>query len=120
MMSICLRGWGSGWRDYEIESLTQLRNSLACLGANLDGFEEFVGSGGQGEQELVKYLDEAHASGCVGVPHYMFRDDETGRQVGLFGREHLALIRSKLSAQGLARDDSVQAEFSHSWRGPQT
>ena len=120
MMSVCLRGWGSGWREYELESLTQLRNSLAGLGADLDGFEAFVGPGGDGEQEVIKCMEDANTSGFVGVPHYVFDDVATGRQVGLFGREHLALIRSKLSAQGLARDDSVQAEFSHAWRGPQT
>ncbi|MFT5394261.1 MAG: 2-hydroxychromene-2-carboxylate isomerase, partial [Gammaproteobacteria bacterium] len=34
MMDICLRGWGSGWRDVELESLEQLRNSLEGLGAD--------------------------------------------------------------------------------------
>ena len=106
--------------DYEVESLTQLRNSLAHLGADLDGFEEFVSADGHGQRELIKYVDEAHASGFVGVPHYVFHDDAADRQVGLFGREHLTLIRSKLSAQGLARNDSVRAEFSHAWRGPQS
>ena len=120
MMSVCLRGWGSGWRDYEVESLTQLRNSLAHLGADLDGFEEFVSADGHGQWELIKYVDETHASGFVGVPHYVFHDDAADRQIGLFGREHLTLIRSKLSAQGLARNDSVRAEFSHAWRGPQS
>lgn len=120
MMSVCLRGWGSGWRDYELESLTQLGDSLALLGADLDGFEEFVGPGGHGERELLKCMEDANASGFVGAPHYVFYDDETGRQVGLFGREHLALIRTKLSARGLARHTDIQAEFSHAWRGPRT
>ena len=120
MMSVCLRGWGSGWREHEVESLPQLRSSLANLGADLDGFEEFVGPGGQGEQEVIKCMEDAHASGFVGVPHYVIDDVASGRQVGLFGREHLALIRSKLEAQGLARSTSVQAEFSHAWRGRQT
>jgi 2-hydroxychromene-2-carboxylate isomerase len=119
MMSVCLRGWGSGWREYEVESLPQLRNSLLDLGADLDGFEAFVEPGGQGEQEVIKCMEDAQASGFVGVPHYVFDDVAIGRQVGLFGREHLALIRSKLEAQGLARDTSVQADFSHAWRGPQ-
>ena len=118
MMSVCLRGWGSGWRDIEIESLTQMRESLVDLGADLEGFEEFVGADGQGQRELMKCMQDAHASGFVGTPHYVFHDEASGRQVGLFGREHLALIRSKLAAQGLARNDSVRAEFSHAWRGP--
>lgn len=120
MMSVCLRGWGSGWREYEIESQTQLRDSLAALGANLDGFEEFVGPDGQAKSELARYAEQACASGFVGVPHYVFHDVVSDRELGLFGREHLALIRSKLAAQGLARNDSVHADFSHAWRGPQT
>ena len=120
MMSVCLRGWGSGWREVEIESLDQMRDTLSSLGARLDGFEEFVAPDGPGQQELLQAMEDAHASGFVGTPHYVFDDIVTGRQVGLFGREHLALIRSKLAAQGLARNNQVQAEFSHAWRGPGT
>jgi 2-hydroxychromene-2-carboxylate isomerase len=118
MMSVCLRGWGSGWRDIEIESLVQLRASLEALEANLEGYEDFVKADGPGQRELEQCMDDAHASGFVGAPHYVFEDQATGRQVGLFGREHLALIRSKLSAEGLARNDYVQPECSHAWRGP--
>ena len=118
MMSVCLRGWGSGWRDIEIESLDQMRNTLADLNVNLDGFETFVDPDGQGEQELSRCIEDAHASGFVGTPHYVFHDDASDRQIGLFGREHLTLIRSKLSEQGLARGDEVQPEFSHAWGGP--
>ena len=119
MMSVCLRGWGSGWRDIEIESLDEMRDTLIGLNANLDGFEPFVELDGPGDLELSQYMEEAHASGFVGTPHYVFHDNSTGRQIGLFGREHLALIRLKLSEQGLARDQKrVQSEFSHAWRGP--
>ena len=118
MMSVCLRGWGSGWRDIEIESLDQMRNTLKDLDADLDGFEAFVEPGGQGERELSECMDEAHASGFVGTPHYVFHDVSSDRQIELFGREHLALIRSKLSEQGLARNDDVETEFSHAWTGP--
>jgi len=118
MMSVCLRGWGSGWRDIEIESPDLMRGTLAELGADLDGFETFVEPGGPGQRELSRCVEDAHASGFVGVPHYVFQDVETGRQLGLFGREHLALIRSKLAARGLARNSDVEAEFSHAWRGP--
>ena len=120
VMSVCLPGWGSGWRDYEVESQTQLRDTLASVGADLDGFEEFVGPDGPAQRELSNYADDAHASGFVGVPHYVFHDHDTDRQTGLFGREHLALIRSKLAARGLARTKNAQAEFSHVWRGPAT
>ena len=120
MMSVCLRGWGSGWRDIEIESLDEMRNTLRDLGADVDGLEAFVAPDGPGQHELVQCMEDAHANGFVGTPHYVFEDFETGRTVGLFGREHLALIRSKLAIQGLARDSSVSADFSHAWRGPGT
>ena len=118
MMSVCLRGWGSGWREYEVESATQLKKSLASVGVDVNGFEEFVRSDGDGHRELLTYKNEAHESGFVGTPHYVFHDYASDREVGLFGREHLALIRSKLLTQGLARNDSVKAEFSHAWLGP--
>ncbi len=119
MMSVCLRGWGSGWREYEVESLDQLRDSLAGVGASVDGLEAFVAPDGPGQQALEQYMEAAHASGFVGTPHYVFDDHATNRRVGLFGREHLALIRFKLSAQGLARNEQVTPDFSHAWRGPQ-
>lgn len=119
-MSLCLRGWGSKWHDLEVESHTELRNTLAGVGAAVDGFEEFIANGGEAEQELKQYVEDAHACGFVGVPHYVFYDDALDRQVGLFGREHLTLIRSKLAAQGLARNEQVKPEFSHAWRGPES
>jgi len=117
MMSVCLRGWGSGWREFELESITQLKEALADVGANLTGFDAFVMDGGEGEQIMSSYKDEAHATGFVGTPHYVFYDHQRDRTLGLFGREHLALIRSKLSEQGLARSEDVTAEFSHAWQG---
>ena len=118
IMSVYLPGWGSGWREYELESLDQLRNSLNTVGANTYGFDAFVAPGVAGEQELAECVEDANATGFVGTPHYVFHDSGTGRTLGLFGREHLALIRAKLSDDGLARHPDVQAEFSHAWRGP--
>ena len=118
MMSVCLRGWGSGWRGFEIESISQLKDALAEVGADLSGFDEFIIDGGEGEQKVLAYKEEAHASGFVGTPHYVFYDNQSDRTLGLFGREHLALIRSKFAALGLARNDRVKAEFSHAWSGP--
>ena len=117
MMSVCLRGWGSGWREFELESITQLKEALADVGANLTDFDAFVMDGGEGEQIMSSYKEEAHATGFVGTPHYVFYDHQRDRTLGLFGREHLALIRSKLSEQGLARSEDVTAEFSHAWQG---
>ena len=62
-------------------------------------------------------MAKADAAGFTGVPHYVFNDTTSGRELGLFGREHLALIREKLGAEGLARSPEVRPEFSHAWRG---
>ena len=35
-------GWGSGWRDYEIESLDRLRGTLVQVGADTDGLDAFM------------------------------------------------------------------------------
>lgn len=120
VMSVYLRGWGSGWHDYEIESIDQLRASLADVGGDVAGLEKFVVPGGPADQELARYMQEADSTGFVGTPHYVFHDPEKDREVGLFGREHLALIRSKLSAERLARRADVNPEFSHAWRSPGT
>jgi 2-hydroxychromene-2-carboxylate isomerase len=117
-MSACLRGWGSGWRDFELESQEQLHDSLAALGADMDGFEAFVAADGEGQRELVKSMEDAAAIGFAGAPHYAFFDEAAGRDLGLFGREHLALIRGKFAAQGLARHADVRSDFSHAWCGP--
>ncbi|MCH9670969.1 MAG: DsbA family protein [Gammaproteobacteria bacterium] len=119
LMNVYVRGWGSGWREYELESIAQLRETLIHVGAKIEGFEAFMSSGGQGEIELDACMKSAEASGFSGVPHYVFYDVASQRQLGLFGREHLTLIRENLSAQGLARSASVRPEFSHAWRGPQ-
>ena len=66
----------------------------------------------------MKCAEDANNSGLVGVPHFVFHDVMSDRQLGLFGREHLALLRFKLSQEGLARNESVRAEFSHAWDGP--
>ncbi|HJP36594.1 MAG TPA: DsbA family protein [Gammaproteobacteria bacterium] len=117
LMRVYVQGWGSGWRDYEIESLERLRGTLAEIGALTDGFEQYMDQGSVGESELDRCMAKAEAAGHVGVPHYVFNDAASGREVGLFGREHLALIREKFGAEGLARTPAVRPEFSHAWRG---
>ena len=72
---------------------------------------------GPGTAELESCIAEAEADGCVGVPHYVFDDATSGRRLGLFGREHLAVIREKFQAMGLARTPDVRPDFSHAWRG---
>jgi len=117
LMRVYVQGWGSGWRDYEIESLERLRGTLAEIGARTDGFEQFMDQNGVGESEVESCMAKAEAAGYVGVPHYVFNDAASGRELGLFGREHLALIREKFGAEGLARTPAVRPEFSHAWHG---
>ena len=119
LMRVYVQGWGSGWRDYEIESLHRLHGTLVEIGAHTDGFEAYMASNGAGEVELKSCKAKAEAAGVVGVPHYVFDDTVSGREFGLFGREHLALIREKFTVDGLARTPSVRPEFSHAWHGPQ-
>ena len=118
LMRIYMQGWGSGWRDYELESLDQLCSTLTAIGACTDNFETFMTKNGAGDTELESCIETAEATGLTGVPHYVFDDDDTGRVLGLFGREHLTLIREKFSAEGLARTPHILPEFSHAWRGP--
>ncbi len=119
-MDVYLHGWGSGWRDYELESIDALCGSLARVGGELTGVEAFVATGGPAEAALERCMRAADETGLVGIPHYVFHDTTKNRDVGLFGREHLALIRSKLAAEGRARSAEVRPEFSHAWRGPGT
>ena len=118
LMDVYVHGWGSGWREYEVESLDQLSGSLEAAGGKSEGLAEFVSAEGAGTQELQELHDKAEASGITGVPHYVFADVEKGRDVGLFGREHLALLREKFGNEGLARNGNVKPDFSHAWRGP--
>lgn len=118
IMQVYLYGWGSGWRAYELESTVQLQNSLVAAGAVLDGFDEFVAVGGLAEKELERCMQDALASGYSGVPHFVLFDTAAQRQLGLFGREHLALLRGKCHQEGLARNENVRPEFSHAWSGP--
>jgi 2-hydroxychromene-2-carboxylate isomerase len=117
LMRVYMQGWGSGWRDYELESLEALRGTLTEVGAETEGFDAFAAPDGPGADELESCNAGAEATGFVGVPHYVFGDAASGRRLGLFGREHLALIREKFQAQGLARTPDVRPDFSHAWRG---
>ena len=111
-------GWESGWRNFELESLDDLQSILIEIGADVSGYEGFVADGGPGQLELAAALAQAEASGIVGVPHYVVDEPDSERRLGLFGREHLSLIRSKLSERGLERTPGVSAAFPHTWTGP--
>jgi 2-hydroxychromene-2-carboxylate isomerase len=116
-MWVYLQGWASGWQEFELESAEQLRTACENVGADTNGFDAFVQPGGEGEDALAQIKVRAEASGISGAPHYVYTDHSKARRVGLFGREHLALIRGKYAAAGLARRIDVVPEFSHAWPG---
>lgn len=114
-MWVYLAGWASGWRDFELEDKAALQS--ACIAAEVDvaNLDEFIANDGEAEQALKEISQRAETQGIVGVPHYVFTDPISQQPMGLFGREHLALIRHKLFDAGLARSDQVSASFSHTW-----
>jgi len=115
MLNVYTSGWGSGWREIELESINDLHHALTDCGANLEGFEEYLSETGEGAKELANCKIRAEASGIVGVPHYVLPDQGTHEGLSLFGREHLSLIRYRLSERELNRRTSVTPEFSHTW-----
>ena len=114
-MCVYLKGWGSGLHDFELESLKDLASACEIVGVEMSGFYEFLADGGEGQLKLRETEEKAESEGLVGVPHYVFLDRDKYRRVGLFGREHLALIRSKYLKLGLARNALVRGDFSHTW-----
>lgn len=116
-MWVYLQGWASGWQAFELESAAQLRAACESVGADTNGFDAFIQPGGEGDEALAQVKAGAEASGLSGTPHYVYTDRDKERRVGLFGREHLALIRGKYVAAGLAKRADVAAAFSHAWSG---
>ncbi|NKB99252.1 MAG: hypothetical protein GKR90_12265 [Pseudomonadales bacterium] len=115
-MWVYLQGWSSGWREFELESYDQLRNACKEVGVDLTSFDEYTQDGGEGSTTLQNTMAIAEENGFVGAPHYVFTDPKHGRTVGLFGREHLALIRAKYKAAGFAKLAETDPEFSHAWQ----
>lgn len=112
-MHVYLAGWSTGWRDFELESYSSLRDVLRRCGAQLNDLDAYLAE--DAESDLATTMDRAEKAGVVGVPHYVFYDHGLDRELGLFGREHLALIRMKFLAAGFAKHAGVTAEFSHAW-----
>ncbi len=118
MLRVCTSGWGSGWREFELESIDDLYQALVECGANLEEFKDYLAKSGVGEKELENCKQAAEASGIAGVPHYVLPDHGTHKGLSLFGREHLSLIRSRLAERDLKRRVSVTPEFLHTWSSP--
>jgi 2-hydroxychromene-2-carboxylate isomerase len=115
-MWVYLQGWGSGWREFELESAEALRGACAEVGVDTSSFDDYIDDKNEGSLAVEDSMIAANESGFAGVPHYSFTDPASGRISGLFGREHLALIRTKFMHAGLARHANVNPEFSHAWK----
>ena len=116
--AVFMAGWPNGFRDYDLTDLARITETLAAVGASsrlLGELPAFVEVGGPGEDEYSRVQAVAIDDGVVGVPHYVI--EHSGKRKGLFGREHLALIRGWLHEEGLARREDVKPDLSHAWRG---
>ena len=99
---------------------SKLREAIQSVGGSTETFSEFVADGGAGEAQIRVIQSAAEASGIAGhqaigleipfvyfslsgVPHYVVPPCLTpdSRARGLFGREHLALIRRWLHVRYL-------------------
>ena len=113
-MHVYLQGWSTGWREFELESQEALTETLSSCGVSLSGLDQYLEQ--TANADIQEIMTHAEDTGVVGVPHYVFFDEHLERDLGLFGREHLALIRSKYLKAGHAKRSDVRAEFSHAWQ----
>lgn len=105
-------GWPNGWREFDMDSFPNIKGVLEKVGlseSKICGFKNYTQK--QGVMDLEKFNEEAHDSGHVGCPHLVF--DFNGERIGLFGREHISLIRYTMSNLGLARSSEVDWEVPH-------
>jgi len=78
--------------DLDIEDERSIRALLAEIEAPVSGFEAFVK--GDGHTQLARIQSELRDMGVFEVPTYLLNDDI------FLGRQHLPLVRSRLSARG--------------------
>ena len=107
-------GWPNGWRDYDMSKIENIKASLLASGLTndeVDGFEDYTRK--EGPTELENFKKEAEETGAVGVPHLSF--PYNNKRIGMFGREHLGLIRHTMHELGLKKNSGVNWEISHYW-----
>jgi 2-hydroxychromene-2-carboxylate isomerase len=79
------------WREnLDIEDEGSIRRLLTEIGAPVSGFEAFAE--GEGRTELARIQSKLRDRGVFEVPTYLWNEDI------FLGRQHLPLIRSRLSA----------------------
>ena len=108
-------GWPNGWQEFDMNNLPNISKVLEKIGVpetDLVKFENYTKK--QGMKDLEQFNQEAHESGHVGCPHLVF--DLNGKRTGLFGREHISLIRHTMSDLELERNHDVKWQVPHFWK----
>ncbi len=96
-------------RELDIEDIAVVEKVLREAGADTAGFRDYAEGVGRADHDRIRA--EAEERGVFGVPTFVI-DKEI-----YWGREHLALIRMRLSEMGLARDNAADPlAISHAWR----
>ena len=107
-------GWPNGWRDCDMNDISTLKTCLAGAGMKkekVDLFDEYLNT--RGKKAVLDHMKIADNTGFVGVPHIVF--DLNNKSTGMFGREHLSLVRHTMHERGLARSNEVSWQISHYW-----
>lgn len=96
-------------RELDIEDPSVIKSVLGEANVDITNFDDFVADEGRLLHDQVR--TEAEKKGVFGVPTYVL-DDEI-----FWGREHLPLIRLRLSEKGLARPGvDALIDTTHAWR----
>ena len=114
LLDIYQKGWSNGWREYDMTDVNNIKTSMEIAGmspAEISGFDDYLQN--EGWRDVEKFMKEAEETGHVGCPHIVFPLD--GKRVGMFGREHLSLVRHTMHQQGLAKRPDVNWQISHYW-----
>ena len=96
-------------RELDIEDPSVIKSVLGETNIDIPNFDDFATDEGRLLHDEVR--TEAEKKGVFGVPTYVL-DDEI-----FWGREHLPLIRLRLSEKGLARPGiHALIDVTHAWR----
>ncbi|MFP6717651.1 MAG: DsbA family protein [Alphaproteobacteria bacterium] len=96
-------------RELDIEDTSVIKSVLGETNVDVTDFDAFAADEGRLLHDKVR--TEAEKKGVFGVPTYVL-DDEI-----FWGREHLPLIRLRLSEKGLARPGvDAPIDTTHAWR----
>ena len=96
-------------RELDIEDPLVIKSVLTETNVDAANFNAFAAE--EGPVLHKKIRTEAEEQGIFGVPTYVLNDEI------FWGREHLPLIRLRLSEMGLSRPDTdAPIDTTHAWR----